>query len=311
MRMFLGGANGLQLYEDGDLSELSDQSVNCLVPLKGGRVLSGTESGAVLAWEGNGTRIVAKDLGDAVHAVASAANGNVYAGTIPAGAWLSKDGGESWTELPALAEAPGSSRWDAPWGVPIATAICCHPKDARTVYIGIEVGGVYRTRDSGKKWFDMGIPGSDVHAIEISPAKHDRLYVTTGEGPFCTDDGGYHWRAMGGGNRRTYSMGLAAHPAEVDRVIISAASGPPPTWRGKAGARCDIYLSTDAGRRFRTVVKDLRGGVQRKALVINPKVPSEVAFGTSDGEIHYSNDGGESFDREVTGLGDIRAIAFA
>lgn len=311
MRLFLGGSNGLFLYEDGDLSELSTEPVTCLALPKAGRVVAGTELGSMLVWEGNGTRIVEKDLGDGVHSVATTARGHLFAGTIPAGAWVSKDKGESWSELPAFAEAPGADKWTAPWGTPLASAIAPHPRDARTIYFGVEVGGIYRTRDGGKKWFDLGLPVNDVHAIQISPARHDRVYVTAGEGAYCSDDGGYNWKSMGTANRRQYAMGLAAHPVEVDRVILSAATGPPPNWGGKTGARCDIYLSTDSGKRFRTVAKDLKGGVQRKALVINPKVPSEVAFGTSTGDIFYSNDGGESFHLETGDLGDVKAIAFA
>lgn len=310
MRLFIAGSKGLHLYEDGDISELSDQPVLCLTR-SGRRLVAGTESGNMLVWEGNGTRITAKDLGDGVHALGTAADGRVYAGTIPVAIWTSKDGAESWTELPAFAGAPGSDGWTAPWGTPLVSTVVCHPKDLRTVFAGVEVGGLYRSRDAGKKWFDLGLPGSDLHSMGISPAKYDRIYATTGEGAFCSDDGGYHWRPMGTQNRRQYAMGLAAHPVEVDRVIISAAAGPSPFWNGKAGARCDVYLSTDAGKRFRTVAKDLKGGVHRKGLVINPKVPSEVAFATSTGEVFYSNDGGESFDRETSRLGDVKAIAFA
>lgn len=314
MRLFIGGSNGLLLYEDGELSELSNEPVLCMVRTNKQRLLAGTGSGKIIAWDpsgSNGARVVAKDLGDEVHCLATAADGATFAGTLPAGAWISKDQGETWRELPSFAEAPGSQDWAAPWGTPLTSCLTGHPKDSKTLYAGVEVGGVYRTRDAGKKWFDLAIPGSDVHAIQISPAKHDRLYVTTGEGPFSSDDGGFTWQPIGHGNRRRYAMGVAAHPTETDRVIISAAAGPPPAWRSKLGARCDVYLSTDGGRRFRTVAKDLKGGVRRRALVINLRVPSEVAFGTSTGDVWYSNDGGESFDKETTKLGDIKAVAFS
>lgn len=311
MRLFVAGSNGLHLYEDGEISELFDEPTPCLVRTNARGVVGGTESGNVVIWDGKAIKVAAKDLGEGITALGVGADGSVFAGTIPAGAWVSKDGGESWRELPAFAEAPGSEEWDAPWGTPLLSSIAAHPKDAKTIYAGVEVGGLYRTRDAGKKWFDLSIPGPDVHAAQISPAKHDRVYVTTGEGAFTSDDGGFNWKSIGASNRRHYTMGLAAHPVETDRVIISAAAGPPPTWKNKNGARCDVYLSTDGGKRFRTVVKDLVGGVQRKALVINPKVPSEVAFGTSKGDLWYSNDGGESFDKETSRLGDIQVIAFA
>lgn len=310
MRLFLGGSNGLQLFEDDELTRLSNEAVVCLVRPQAGRVVAGTESGSIVVWDGVEARQVAKDLGDAVHALAAAANGVLFAGTLPAGGWRSKDGGESWADVPALAAAPGSERWTAPWGVPVVTALATHPKDPKTLYAGIEVGGLYRSRDAGRTWFDLGLLCPDVHAVQVSPARHERVYVTTGEGAFCSDDEGFNWRAMGQACPRRYVMGLAAHPAEPDRVVISAAAGPPGTWDGADGAACDVYLSTDAGRRFRTVAKDLRGAVQRRALAVNPKVPSEVVFGTALGDVWYSNDGGESFDRVAEDLGNIRAIAF-
>lgn len=311
MRLFLGGSNGLQLFEDDELTRLSADPVLCLIRPQAGRAVAGTESGAVVLWDGVEARKVAKDLGEGVHALAAASNSVLFAGTFPAGLWKSKDGGETWTELPALGKAPGCDVWAGPGGgAPVATAVATHPKDPKTVYVGVEAGGLYRSRDAGRKWFDLGLPCADVHAIQVSPAKHDRVFVTTGEGPFCSDDEGFSWRAMGQANARTYAMGLAAHPAEPDRVVLSAAGGPLSTWDGAGGACCDVYLSTDSGRRFRTVARDLPGGVQRKALAINPKVPSEVVFGTTLGDVWYSNDGGESFDQVAADLGNIKALAF-
>jgi len=310
MRLFIGGSKGLVLFEDDEVTQLHDEPIVAAVRSSAGRVVAGTESGKIVLGDLSGdARVSAKDIGDGIHGLA-AANGSLMAGTIPAGAWVSKDQGESWKELPAFADAPNNQNWSAPWGTPLVSAIGAHPKDSKTLYLGVEVGGIYRTRDGGKKWFDLEIPAPDVHSIQVSPVKHDRIYVTTGEGAFCSDDEGFSWRKMGTANGRQYTMGLAAHPVEADRVIISAAAGPPSMWK-KLGARCDIYLSTDAGRRFRTVAKGLKGGVQRKALVINPKVPSEVVFGTSTGEMFYSNDGGENFDRVAAKLGDIRTIVFA
>ena len=312
MRIFLGGSKGLVLYEDEELTQLSTDPVVCAVKPAPGRLLAGTEAGSILVYEGNGdVRVAAKDLGKGVRGLAVGCDGVLYAGLIPAALWASSDQGDSWERLEGFSSAPNSDSWSAPWGTPLVSAVAGHPKDAGTVYAGVEVGGLYRTRDGGKSWSDLGLPSDDVHSIQVCPAKPERVYVTTGEGGFCSDDEGFVWRSMGRANKRHYTMGLAAHPSEADRVIMSAAQGPPPTWSGSEGARCDIYLSTDAGRRFRTVVRNLQGGVHRRALVINSKVPSEVVFGTSTGQLFYSNDGGESFDEEAADLGDLRAIVFA
>ena len=327
MRMFLGGTSGLSLYEDGDVAQLPGPAVLCLVRTHEGGVLAGTAGGMVLAWPGVGeAKVLAKDLGDAVTSLALARSGRLIAGCFPAGAWRSKDEGESWTQIKSLNGCPGSESWSGPDGADAAegasdagalpagvSAVGSHFKDARTLYVGIRVGGVYRSRDGGKSWYNLGLPCPDVQSIQLSAARPERVFVTTGGdgdgGAFCSDDEGISWRRMGEANRRQYTMGLAAHPTEPDRVILSAATGPASTW--KSHAHCDLYLSTDSGRRFRTVVKDLKGGVRRRSLVVNPRVPSEAAFGTTTGELWYSNDGGESFDLVAEGLSDLNAVAFA
>lgn len=312
MRLFLGGSNGLVLYEDEEVTPLSSAPVNCVARCSPTVVVAGTESGAVIVVESNAeVTIGAKDVGDSIHGLAVNNKGHLIAGTLPAGVWLCKDKGQTWKEVSGFSSAPNHETWTAPWGTPVASAIGSHPKDSKTIFCGVEVGGVLRTRDSGKTWYDLECPSADVHAIQVSPARPERVYITTGEGFFCSDDEGFSWRNSALKTEKQYTMGLSAHPNEADRVIVSAAAGPPPTWSGKAGADCEVRLSTDGGKRFRTVANGLKGGVGRKALVINQKVPSEVVFGTSTGELFYSNDGGESFDQMASGLGDLRALAFA
>ncbi len=312
MRIFLGGSKGLVLYEDEELTQLHGEPLLSAVRPSSNRLVAGTDSGSILVYEGNGdVRVAAKDLGRGVEGLAVGADGTIFAGLIPASMWVSTDQGDTWEELGAFGKIPNASSWHAPWGTPLVSAIATHPKDPGTVFAGVEVGGIYRSRDAGRSWTDLNAPVSDIHSIQVCPAKPERVYVTSGEGGFVSDDEGFGWRAMGTSNKRQYTMGLAAHPSEADRVIVSAAQGPPPMWDGPDGAQCDIYLSTDSGRRFRTVVRGLEGGVHRKALVINSKVPSEIVFGTSTGQLFYSNDGGETFDEEATDLGDLRTIVFA
>lgn len=312
MRIFLGGSKGLVLYEDGEITQLHTEPLLSAIKPNPNRLVAGTESGGIVVWDGNSdARMAAKDLGKGVQDLAVSGDGIIFAGLTPAGMWSSADDGETWNEISGFAGMANQDRWKAEGGVPSVSSIATHPKDPNSAFCGIEVGGAYRTRDIGDSWTDLQLPVDDVHSIEICPAKPDRVYVTTGEGPFCTDDQGFAWRRMGKSNKKQYTMGLAAHPSEADRVIISASDGPPSTWEEDGGAGCDIYLSTDAGRRFRTVVRNLRGGVHRSALVINSKVPSEVVFGTSTGELFYSNDGGETFDKETQDLGNLRTIVFA
>ncbi|MGQ0680235.1 MAG: VPS10 domain-containing protein [Actinomycetota bacterium] len=311
MRIFLGGSKGLVLYEDEELTPLHSEPLLSAIRPYSGRLVAGTAAGAILTFDSNGeARFTAKDLGRGVQCLASR-GGNLYAGIEPAGIWTSADQGDTWEEVSTFDGVAGKDAWSAPWGTPMVSCLAAHQKDPNLLFCGVEVGGLYRSRDNGKSWAELYSPHNDVHSLEICPARNERLYITTGLGGFCSDDEGHAWRPMGTANRNQFAMGLAAHPTEADRVIISASAGPPPTWGGDEGARCDIYLSTDAGRRFRSVVRGMVGGVRRNALVINSKVPSEIVFGTSTGQLHYSNDGGESFDEMAAGLGVLRTLVFA
>ncbi len=54
MRLFLGGSNGLVLYEDEELTRLHSQRVLSAVRLAPGRLAAGCDDGSVLVWDGNG-----------------------------------------------------------------------------------------------------------------------------------------------------------------------------------------------------------------------------------------------------------------
>src|SRR5688572_5168599 len=143
MRIFLGGSKGLVLYEDEELTQIHSESLLCAVRPSSTRLLTGTESGSIVVCEGNGDSHVAiKDLGQGVQSLAISSNGTIYAGLIPAGLWMSKDQGETWSEVPSLAQAPGHEAWSAPWGIPLLSCIATHPKDAKTIFCGVEVGGI-------------------------------------------------------------------------------------------------------------------------------------------------------------------------
>ena len=312
MRLFLGGPDGLALYEDEDVTRLDVGGVLCMARTQDGGVLAGTSSGSIVGWSGAGEhRVLAKDVGDAVTSLAAARNGRLFAGCLPACIWRSKDVGESWTPVDgarAHVWIPGQEP-----GRPAVLAVGAHLKDSRTLYAGVEKSGVYRSRDSGKSWHNLTLPCPDIQSIQLSSARPERVFVTTGGEPgggaFCSDDEGITWRPIGESNRHQHTMGLAAHPTEPDRVIVSATAGPPGTW--DSDASCDVYLSTDSGRRFRTVVRDLPGGIGRRGLVVNPRVPSEAVFVTSARDLWYSNDGGESFDRVAERLPDLTSVIFA
>lgn len=77
-------------------------------------------------------------------------DGTLYAGVDPAALFKSTDGGETWTELRGLRDAPGRDLWNPGGAGLILHTIVPHPTDPKKLYIAISAAGVYATEDGGK-----------------------------------------------------------------------------------------------------------------------------------------------------------------
>ena len=146
--------------------------------------------------------------------------GELYVGTLPAAVYVSEDGGRSFRELSAFRKLEDYARWTFP-PPPHTAHIRCIVLDGRVpdeIVVGVEEGGVVRSRDQGETWEDISGPTSaaaypefndpsgklpyqmgahedgrvyrDVHWLRRDPASLDTLYATTGIGTYRTDDGG-------------------------------------------------------------------------------------------------------------------------
>src|SRR5947208_3849694 len=88
----------------------------------------------------------------------------LYAATGDAIARLDESG-EAWTVELCL---PGSG----------AQCLAVDPKDPDTVYAGLREGGVRRTVDAGRTWFDCALPEPGVFSLAVSAAD-GAVYVGT------------------------------------------------------------------------------------------------------------------------------------
>jgi photosystem II stability/assembly factor-like uncharacterized protein len=64
------------------------------------------------------------------------------------------------------------------------TAICPHPTDGNTIYLGSSRGGVWKTTDGGNNWHPMSDHAESlaIGALDISESNPQILYAGTGEG---------------------------------------------------------------------------------------------------------------------------------
>jgi photosystem II stability/assembly factor-like uncharacterized protein len=88
----------------------------------------------------------------------------------------------TWTNI-----GPGGGGW--------LSAITIVNDQANTVYVGCDVGGMYKSTDNGRSWAikNSGLSDYYVQDIAYDPRDPQTLYVATRGGVFKSNNGGDHW----------------------------------------------------------------------------------------------------------------------
>jgi photosystem II stability/assembly factor-like uncharacterized protein len=153
----------------------------------------------------------------------------VYAGTEPSNLYRSEDGGRSWQRLPALRDLPSEPRWSfppRPWTHHVKT-IALHPTDPDQLLVGIELGGVMRSRDGGASWIDHNPQAhSDAHQLATHPLAPNRVYEAAGQGIASSEDRGDSWHRHEQGLDRHYAWAVAVDGDDPDLWYVSVSRSP-------------------------------------------------------------------------------------
>lgn len=202
----------------------------------------------------------------------------IYVGTLPAAVYVSENGGRSFRELSAFRTLPDYNKWTFPPGAHVAHARCI-TLDARVpdeIIVGIEEGGVARSRDRGATWEDISGPASstafpkindpagivpyemgqhedgrvyrDVHWVMRHPTRLETLFVSTGIGTYQTNDGGKSWIKCEYGMGRAYAIPMTNHPSLPERIFLGAAENGPASWPGFRTVRAGPYNTVKFSR---------------------------------------------------------------
>jgi hypothetical protein len=313
--LVIGTTEGVYLTKAGEPARgtaLTQRDVKVLRQ-SNGHLLAGAKDGVYRSADGGGgwQRVGLEDR-EVLEVMPSHQDPRVvYAGTVPAALFQSRDGGQTWAEVESFSNA-----WDADsWGLPDiagwpagarAHSIVVDAKDPDRCLVGIEVGGV--AVSDGGQWSTI-LPGGvpDIHYVVADPGRPDRLYCSTGfgrigklnevpnserlAGMFASDDGGRTWRYVWEGMLHRYTRPLCIDPRPPHALTVGTSPSARPyiNYRIEGGAHGQVYQSVDGGAAWKPLGDAPHSPSVAAILCVTPAddAAGNVLVGTDLGEVWH------------------------
>jgi hypothetical protein len=197
--------------------------------------------------------------------------------------------------LSAFDAAEGRDGWYTPWGGPPDTRSLASGPDG-VVFANVHVGGILRSNDPHEVWTPTIDIDADVHQVVADPLVAGHVVAATARGLAESTDGGGSWRFSTEGLHAPYSRAVAL---DGDVLYLSASTGP----RGgraavyRRGRGADVFERCEVG-----LPEWVAGNVDSHRLAA---AGDGVVFGTEDGRVFASDDGGGSWDTVAEGVGPV------
>jgi hypothetical protein len=256
--------------------------------------------------------------------------GRLWAGTMPGGLFRSDDGGASWSINDALWRMPERRKWMGVAGgeQPGINCVLVDPRDPDDIRVGVSTGGVWASADGGASWrlINRGMYAEymppelredpisqDVHMLARCAARPEVVWCQHHNGVFRSEDAGASWREVTAIRPAKFGFAVAAHPRDPETAWFVPAIKD--ERRVPVDGKVVVARTRDGGRSFDV----LRDGlpqrhaydlVLRHALAVDAS-GERLAFGSSNGGLWISEDGGDSWTAPDARLPPIAAVRFA
>jgi len=151
-------------------------------------------------------------------------------------------------------------------------------------------GGVFKSYDFGEKWQSINKIKSDKEKksnigsfnstlVKIDPQNHQFIYLgTQGNGLLYSDNAGLEWQNILSSGT-IFDIALDHQNSGVIYVVLGQ----------------EIYKTLNLGKNWFPVYSESRKKVSLSSLAINPVDNLILYFGTTEGEVYQTQDGGESW----------------
>jgi photosystem II stability/assembly factor-like uncharacterized protein len=235
-----------------------------------------------------------------------------YVGIGSGGVWKTVNAGTTWEPI-----------FDDQESYSIGS-ITIDPSNPHTIWVGTgeNVGGrhvgfgdgIYRSRDDGATWENMGLADSQhISEIIVSPEDSNTVWVAA-QGPlwskggdrgvFKTTDGGATWTKTLGDDEWTGATDILIDPRDPDRLFAA-------TWQHQrtvagymgGGPETGIYRSTDGGDTWEELTEGLpEGNMAKIGLAISPQKPdvlyAAIELDRRTGKVFRSSNRGSSWEEQ-------------
>jgi photosystem II stability/assembly factor-like uncharacterized protein len=222
-------------------------------------------------------------------------SGRVYAGTEPSSILRSDDQGETWRRMPSFLDLPSARQWSFPPRPETHHVRCMLPDPhvPRRLHVAIEAGALLCSEDDGETWRDR-VPSAprDTHTLAGHPKAAGRLYSAAGDGYFESRDDGDKWQRVEDGLEHRYCWSVAVSAGDPDTILLAASRNAGDA-HAMNSANSFVYrrAHVQSWRRAENGLPDLRG--RRIATVSASPLKPEMFYLASEGELYWTQDGGE------------------
>jgi len=249
---------------------------------------------------------------------------DVYAGVEDAALFRTRDGGQSWQEVPGLRGHGSGAQWTPGAGGLCLHTILTHPTKPERMFIAISAAGAFRTDDGGATWQPINrglvskyIPdptaeiGHCVHRIGMHPSKPDVLFMQKHWDVMRSNDGGDSWHEISGNLPTDFGFALGVHAHEPETIYVVPIKSDSEHFPVDGQLR--VYRSRTGGNDWEALTaglpqQDCYVNVLRGAMTTDRLDPCGVYFGTTGGQVYASANAGDTWTPIVRDLPAVLSV---
>ena len=265
------------------------------VTARNGVILAGTQEGLFRSTDGGSTWDESADGLSINHirwlSFHPEQDALVFAGTEPAGIFVSQDEGKTWQSRPEVARLRDRFGWWLPYS-PESGCVRGFAFHGSRGYAAVEVGGLLRSDNSGATWslapgsdgkavFRQPPPGyihADVHSVAVHPSSPDLVFAPTNAGLYRSSNGGKTFERI---NDFGYTRAVWANPDDPDHLILGPARG--------VGREGTVQETRDGGETWRERTDGLTTPWPRAMVDRFTQIGDELFMVVSNGDVYRAS----------------------